>query len=1700
MKKLTKILTLLLAVALVCTGLALAVSANNGTSETASYVVDGETKTGTLAEALAAADEETTVTLMGDCTLEETFTVTKSLTVDLNGYELVAKTDAFVIGESDIEFNIVGTGSMTLGGKLASATADFEKFTFAVEGTEMTAGIDITHTNSNIVSTYHGDWYFKNIDIVTTSKLAKTDAYFLNVRDNTAMAYWSFEFVSFDATAVPYAAPDDKYSAGNFVVSVAGDTYLDISNSAFRTQNSGINAGHGYKGGEVTGQIEIVDSVISCVSHAVFKKDQRNYVLLGMDYNFTGNQKEGWGVDFEKDGFNGVLNVENSLLECNSRVFCCGEVDEPTINLYDSTIRVVGIYGADSAYGFTRGKVALTLDGKCTLISADESIKFNDPPVGTRANIVKCLSNLTGGKVVAYDPVGNMEAPYVVVKEDDVSPDFYKDFGFDTIDFGPDKKYDAEKSTGSRDLYVDNKSTGIWDSDDPYWFKGDGGMQWDARFGTITHVLDESSSYVRYWIQPDPEKPNDTTRTWVNDKANNINYDTYLIMGLDSSGNYTKGGSIHASALSGDNRKSVMLVEFDFGTDSEVGYPTFDVTPQTRNNANTGANRNRIFTITKNGSITNTGELRDKPDVMPTLNPTGEWNRLSLVCYSDPANSFGLVYVYLNGEYMGNVPLYTTVENSQYYYFQGVRLNMSKTQNVNASLIVDNVSFRAYTEYQFDGEKDSTFTVTDGVTTYNNDGVYFPEKYIIADPAKRSIDPTITVGGVSFNDVNDALAFVDKGGALVDIHSDMTLTVTENGIINTNGYNVKFTDDSYGYLQDGNYVEFSEDYQYTAYFYTGDLDKLDNGEYEPNEADFEKVIVKLGDYLTKDVVYKGEITRNFETMTVSGAQSGWVLDPDATTGSVLPKLVTLDDIALAGNEQIIYYYPCFETVAMTYYVKDAEGTIYAGDATSEQALIDFQNLKNGDTFVLLGNVNISEADTYFANTTDTTEQVINIDLNGNTLSLSERGALVRVGSYTTLNVYSTKPGAMVNCATYDGSKIYGNYAFVIDDPTVTNIDSGLVYADNVKSAKINVGTIEALGTDGSNMVIIAETALQGRIGDDDCRIVCDGVDIYSPSDDGKGEHKDTPMIDTKLYNGEVYVKNALLVSLVKDNVVNVQGFYTRSKTTTPDGVEHDANKPYKDADDNEIELSNRIPGFENGIVTPYMELENCMIINSPTGFNDGKNNNVVGNNGDGCKERQNLMFKNVVTTGRFNPSNVSRSAVEGFFAAEKFDISSGTAHIQEGTKIGNYKAPMTFDALDLGIETVNGVLNITIGYYDATENRMINVLEYNIANTGVEPTGTNAYVLPMLTKGTAYEEDFVNVTWVDLKGEKLDGYEVIKGSQFTDKTGLNVANVDGTIMSLAWDGTFTEAPEYVTESITLTPGYTVTTNLTGFKANLSLYSDFNVNIYIPAEYMDYITVDGYTLTDAALNDVAYKMLTVTQACNETTDSIVVTINITESVNGVEYKDTKTIEYSVEIYANTVLSSETLTDADKVLAYYMVAYANAATAYVDGEADETLTAMLDTYAKFAELYVADDEAVDVVDTANLSAVFSSVTVTLDPNPAFVLTVKEGFVGTVVVKYGNSARTYTIGENTKRDIVIEGMKIYSFAQMLSITAEGTINGEAATVTDGAYTLDTFAKYHSENAETDETSAAVMPLINALVDYVNVAKAYKNGDLLK
>ena len=73
----------------------------------------------------------------------------------------------------------------------------------------------------------------------------------------------------------------------------------------------------------------------------------------------------------------------------------------------------------------------------------------------------------------------------------------------------------------------------------------------------------------------------------------------------------------------------------------------------------------------------------------------------------------------------------------------------------------------------------------------------------------------------------------------------------------------------------------------------------------------------------------------------------------------------------------------------------------------------------------------------------------------------------------------------------------------------------------------------------------------------------------------------------------------------------------------------------------------------------------------------------------------------------------------------------------------------------------------------------------------------------------------------------------------------------------------------------------------------------------------------------------------------------------------------------------------------------------------------------------------------------------------------------------------------------------MKVYNFGTILNITAVGTVNGEEVNV-EGTYNLDTFVKYHTDNAETSDASAACLPLLKALYAYAEVAELYKTNTL--
>jgi DNA-binding MarR family transcriptional regulator len=146
-----------------------------------------------------------------------------------------------------------------------------------------------------------------------------------------------------------------------------------------------------------------------------------------------------------------------------------------------------------------------------------------------------------------------------------------------------------------------------------------------------------------------------------------------------------------------------------------------------------------------------------------------------------------------------------------------------------------------------------------------------------------------------------------------------------------------------------------------------------------------------------------------------------------------------------------------------------------------------------------------------------------------------------------------------------------------------------------------------------------------------------------------------------------------------------------------------------------------------------------------SGISDGKNNNIVSNNGD--DRYVTITFNNVVTTGRLNPSNAIRNSMDGFVAAEVHSAAGDNP--TANTITAKCNIPMTWQSIDIGI--TESVLNFAIPAFNSTTGEFVIVSSVNIASRGTSTEGlANAYVLPMLTGASIYKDDAVKVAWKGL--------------------------------------------------------------------------------------------------------------------------------------------------------------------------------------------------------------------------------------------------------------------------------------------------------------------------------------------------------------
>lgn len=1722
MKKLSKILVLVLAVALICTGLILAVSADTGTNDTASYTKGGEALTGDLATAISNADAGTTVKLEGDCKITSTsdFTklggyqttqvnavINKDLTIDLNGYNLHLPNDGFWVSQP-VTFTITGSGSITADGALVVSDVTA---TVNIKGTGK--GIKINHTGAvvanrtdknygQIISGWKaGTYNLENLDIVSTAYFshsgnnANQRAAMFRTEQETAGTIWNFNRVSFYRDVAHDSALTDS---GAFVYIAGQNSKATINNSVIKNSGPLINVAYltntdpDYVYAEINdSHMEVILKSSGSRVNAVTELRATWYpsVYGTMKINdswFGGHVYRVFYHEKAECGFNVIAN--------NSVIANLGMSDEASNNV-DTLLMRAG------TLKMTNGSVAVSSrdsDGQVLGASGGKlylevGTRFSTKALGNCASIEwkdKAGNTVDKSNVkIILDPKGNYQYPYLSTTDENAIS--YNHLNADKIDMYA-MEYGGKSGGNKYGFIVDNPDANIdiGNTDFGSAFAG------QAKNGAFTDVTYGGNNSFKYWISPiDSLKIGDERTTTI---------DSYLIFGdKDLSTEY-------ANAFAPIESTKVVVYEMDIATDSDYGFPKAELTTTSRAD---GTGTNNLSTdayaiLCPDGSFENKNMQDFNENVKLSLH---EWNHITVVVYTDKATPNpaktgygGQVYFYVNGELLGYYNG-AYADAARVKYIQGFRMNILTgiKYTVGQSILVDNYIRRIYSDYKVEGEADGA--------------VKSPASYLLTDLPKNT-SPTnnkIQVNRFDYATIDAAKAAVDAYNAdsattgiieAIELNGNViSKPVIDDEIeITHNGYSLIADPASNGFIDDGEKFIFDEDYWYTASWYNGDPKNTDA---ILVDANYVKETVKLGIALDREF-YISEKQNNWTSFEVI-TQTGWSDEQNVTESMTpfVPDLATFETAKKNENREIKYY-PVISGIPMTAAVKNGTGYTKSALNDDETSAL-YKNLKDGETLVLLADLNLklnvddeNERDgVQFKNTSvdigvtidnDYTEDEIEtmkaasvkiaVDLNGHRFEVTDTPASVaKVGTNTTLTFYSSKPGAYVYSGAYGTNNSGGPMVRGLRLFGIYNGIESVSARKDVYNAHINIGTvtIDSVTYPGSNMTLSGGMIVDGIAGDNSCSITVDGVLAT------RGIADSSAMIITRYYDGEITVKNSIFISPISGHFIDMRGYYK-----TP-------NKP----------SDGRVNGMENELMTPHVLIDNTLFINTNTSATGRVN--MVDNNGDDI-EQVNLEYTNLVTNARLNSSNVGERNKIGVgvaalnFAADPTD---------PGLKKAYYYKPMTLNMKDTfagGDDT--HIIAIEAPYLDGTtvkRDRYVYVVDAGYEH--LVPEGATKVVLPLeLTQITALKEDTVSVNWKTFDGSNNTKTEVYcKGSSYKPIT-VNAPDHKLTAVKLVHGGTWEGIPAagtVLTENVDIIPtGFTPVQNIGELKANLSLYSDFLVNLYIPDKYAQYIvTVNGEALgtETVTLGDAKYYKVVVERAPSEASDNANFDFVIKEG----EYEVTKRVSISIVQYAKTILEGESYSDADKILMYYMLGYVSEAEKYFDESEDAEIEGLLasETYkANYYSETLVDKNYGKALNDTGLGAAIPYAGITLNADPAFYLITDAGFAGTVTVTYGNGySREFNVAAGASRTLTITGMKIYNFGCDFNIKVVGTLNEEAVNVENAKINLDTYAKYHTENAvdydsETQESSEKALPVIEALYKYVKVAEMYKAGNL--
>ncbi len=1093
-----------------------------------------------------------------------------------------------------------------------------------------------------------------------------------------------------------------------------------------------------------------------------------------------------------------------------------------------------------------------------------------------------------------------------------------------------------------------------------------------------------------------------------------------------------------------------------------------------------------------------------------------EWNKITVVVDTNYTDKFK-AFIFVNGQYMGSAEGAADDTTNIFGIFFYIAKDASGVLGTDTDLLLDNSITKTYHK---------------GV---NSDGTLVNIDKSLASFYALGAEESafnITVAGVPTPDLEKA--FTDAGALRLDFEIKGNVndpqTVKTDAVIPTNGYSIAIANDSYIAIvekdENGNPVSYDFKAEYSTYYVTYKFN-IGGGVYKEVNV----LVNTVPSLSVNDLTEEEKATYNALSYDYlkdgkyyqANVVSGWSLSEGPFGTEVISAPVTLEE-ALAFNQgklEAITVYPIISTANGNIKLYDA----IAVDGETGEFIRGINTLGNGATWwgtqraavalkygeTLKFQCNISIQDSLYNGSSfiggephATLGKTYGIDLNGYTLTFDRNAgqvvmndnignAWLQVKPGETLNVYSSVPGGKI--VTYSVNTTDLGADKLLEDGGTLVTPEGYKYGYNLIQNVTQEEYNEYLAKKGSSYIKTDAGYLTMHT------IVVGGWTKTGTNADGVpiGKFELTERYEQILGVGS----NHLFDMLNADNShlnIGKYGSIPGSNLTLEVCALVRANGG--NASSVNVDGATIIRNSDGGSSYPavfYLYLYNGAVnVNNATIVSPVDNDIIYGNPYQGEGEIGIIAISNSIIIVK----NDGEAIIAGKFTNPIYFMgvtTNGAINKTDSANIilGQDNKYFITDAT-MADNTVNAIID--------SQMEVLGSITYEFKYVTLNPNATysntkdfdylavtETKTLPILGYTSTTADNTVSLEYEDLNGNIILTETYVKGTA-TRNTKVSIPTENFKYIIVKVDGFNT--PEVMYEDATATPKYEATVNTTGVMLNVAVYADFGLNIYVPKELNNNVSVliDGQTVTpsSSSINGESYNKYRAMRKSYESEKDVEVTFTATEG----GFTATKVSSIDVVSYASMVLGLYDDSTIDAKLMYYMLNYAKASNTYFN----KTESGEIANLLKNAD--ISDYDSSNMVPTFSgaeldaISAAGLNMAIDVDSeNLAYIFTITNEKYDKSLVKVTLNDTAYTA--DAEGVIEIKGLKVYNFAKDFVINIDGL---------DIHYNLGKFA-YTYNNPYTEDMSeeqiAAIQkaaPLVEAFYKYAMCATEYKTSQAVK